>query len=1015
MTNQNQMIKKIFLISLGLISLDFYSFSQSIRINEAMSSNSVFIDEDGDTPDWFELFNYGNTQISLDNWSVSDKNDNPTKWKFPNISIEPGEYLLVWASDKDRSSASFRTLINRGDDFKYILPTSDVLSSWNTLSFNDTDWLSGSSGFGYGDGDDQTLIPNGTLSIFLRRKFIINDKSNVESIILDVDYDDAFVAYINGIEIGRKNIGGNPPSFNAVPFTDHESAIYKGGSPDRITISDVDDILNDGENIFSVQAHNISNTSSDFTIIPFLSVSLKSPDNNLGINPPEILGLDDANLHTNFKISSGGETLSLYDNNVNLIDKLVVENISSDVSIGISSQNETVNYNIPTPGYENSSISFTGSNFTKIIFSDEGGPSNELNLSLSGHNINEVIRYTTDATEPNENSLIYNEPINIKSTTVIRARVFQEGYIPSSVQSRTYLFNISHDLPVISLVTDPKNLFDKDIGIYSFGDSFDQNYPYFGANFWEDWERPIHLSLYDLSGDLEVEYNLGVKIFGGWSRGQAQRSFSLFARNKYGTSEIDYKLFPQLDYSNFQSFILRNSGQDWLRTSLKDAALTGLLKGTGLDYQAYRPVATYINGNYWGLYNMREKVNEHFIASKHNVEADEIDILTNNSELVHGKTDDYDDLINFINSTNLSFGQNFDYVEDQIDIDNYIMYQVAQIYFNNHDWPGNNIKYWKHKDGKWKWIIYDTDFGFGSHPSWLDYHFNTLGFALDENGPNWPNPPWSTFLFRKMVENNIFRDKFINRFADELNSRFLPEKFSEHIDSLISKIHSEMPAHFNRWSNNVQNWDYTESVNKMKNFSENRAFHCRNHIMSVFEIPAFHELLLDIDDVDMGEIEINNNLIINEYDWKGNYFETVPIKLVAKPKPGYAFSHWTDMYNVLNQNIDLNSAEINFDVKRSTKLKPNFIVAPLAIENKENRYTLYPNPARDNIRLILDDYTKVEGVYFIDFTGKKMKPKRVNRIKNELDINISDLPEGLYVLELMIKGDINKFKVVIER
>ena len=88
------MIKKIFLISLSLISFSFYSFSQSIRINEAMSSNSVFIDEDGDTPDWFELFNYGNTSISLDNWSVSDKNDNPTKWKFPNISIEPGEYLL---------------------------------------------------------------------------------------------------------------------------------------------------------------------------------------------------------------------------------------------------------------------------------------------------------------------------------------------------------------------------------------------------------------------------------------------------------------------------------------------------------------------------------------------------------------------------------------------------------------------------------------------------------------------------------------------------------------------------------------------------------------------------------------------------------------------------------------------------------------------------------------------------------------------------------------------------------
>ena len=1009
------MIKKFFLISLSFIFFGFFSFAQSLRINEAMSSNSIFMDEDGDTPDWFELFNYGDSPVSLNNWTISDKDDDPTKWKFPDITILPGEYLLVWASDKDRSNASFRTLINRGDEFKYILPVSDVSSSWNNLDFNDSNWLSGNSGFGYGDGDDETAIPNGSLSIYLRKKFVINEKSNVESIILDVDYDDAFVAYINGVEIGRKNIGGNPPSFNEVPFTDHESAIYQGGSPDRITRSDINEIINDGENIFSVQAHNISNTSSDFTIIPFLSVSLKSPDNSLGTNPPEILGLDDANLHTNFKISSGGETLSLYDNDENLIDELVVENISADISLGISSENEVVNYDVPTPGYENSSIYFLGSNFTQVIFSDDGGPSNELNLTLSGTSTDEVIRYTTDASEPNENSLIYTEPINIKSTAVIRARVFQDSFIPSSTQSRTYLFNISHDLPVISLVTDPENLFDEENGIYAFGDSFDQNYPYFGANFWEDWERPIHLSLYDVSGNLEIEYNLGVKIFGGWSRGQAQRSFSLFARNKYGTSEIDYKFFPEHDYSKFQSFILRNSGQDWLRTSLKDASLTGLLKGTGLDYQAYRPVVTYINGNYWGIYNIREKVNEHFIASKHNIDADDIDILTNNSELVHGKTDDYDELINYIRSTNLSFGQNFDYVEDQIDIDNYIIYQVAQIYFNNHDWPGNNIKYWKHKDGKWKWIIYDTDFGFGSHPSWLGYNFNTLSFALDQNGPNWPNPPWSTLLFRKMVENNMFRNKFINRFADELNSRFLPEKFSEHIDTLITKIDSEIPSHFNRWSNHVQNWDYIESVNKMKNFSENRSFYCRNHILSVFELPAFHDLLFEIDDIDKGEIEVNNNLIINEDGWKGKYFETVPIKLIAIPKPGYAFSHWTDEYNVLPQNIDLNSAEINFDVKISTKLKPNFIIAPLAIEDKLNSFTLYPNPAKDNIIVVSNHNTKIKDLYFVDFNGKIFRPKKVKRVGEKTHINVSSFTEGMYILEIITKKEANKFKVIIQR
>ena len=1014
------MLKNIFIIFISFIFFNFSSISQSIRINEAMSSNSVFIDEDGDTPDWFELYNYGNTPISLSNWTISDKNDEPKKWTFPNISIESDQYLLVWASDKDRSSTNtFRTLINRGDNFKYLVPNSEVLSNWNTLIFDDSNWQSGVSGFGYGDGDDETIIPNGSLSIYLRKIFTIPNISEIESIILDVDYDDAFVAYINGVEIGRKNIGGNPPSYNSVPLTDHESAIYQNGNPDRITLSNLNNILNEGNNIFSIQAHNISNTSSDFTIIPFLSISLKNPNDNLGINPPEILGLKNENFHTNFKLSSGGETLSLYDDNETLVNNLIVENIATDISIGISSNNnEVVNYNLPTPGYENSIIDFLGSNFTKIIFSDDGGPSTELNLSLSGINENEIIRYTTDATEPNENSLIYNNPINVKSTTVIRARVSEEGHLPSSVQSRTFLFNISHALPVISLVTDPKNLFDEETGIYAYGDSFDENYPYFGANFWEDWERPIHISLYEVDGSFEIGFNAGVKIFGGWSRGQAQRSFSFFARNKYGTSEIDYKLFPSLSYSKFQSFILRNSGQDWLKTSVKDASLTSLLKGTGLDVQGYRPVATYINGNYWGLYNMREKVNEHFIASKYNLDADDIDILTNNAELVHGKTTEYDELMNYINSVDLSFGQNFSYVEDRIDIDNYIIYQVAQIYFNNHDWPGNNIKYWKHKDGKWRWIIYDTDFGFGTHPSWLEYNYNTLSFALNANGPNWPNPPWSTLLFRKMVKNISFRNDFINRYADELNSRFLPEKFSEHIDTLIANIASEIPSHFTRWSNYVQNWNYIDYVNEMKNFSNNRTWYCRNHILSTFELPAINELVLEIENTDMGKIEINNNLLIDKNYWNGKYFETVPIKLLAKPNSGFAFSHWTDEYNALSENIILSNPELNLDLKTAIRLKAHFIVAPLGIEEEKINFNLYPNPINNKINIHFDINAKthvhikiynLNGKEIVKLTNKKYVPGTYVITKN-----LAHLKSGNYILKFKTKSGVEINRKIVK-
>ena len=1007
-------------IKLLLFSLIFHHsncFAQQVRINEAISSNSIFIDEDGDSPDWFELYNYGNESISLKNWSVSDKDDNPKKWIFPDISINANDYLLVWASGKDRgNSNTFRTLINWGDEFRYIIPDSQTSNNWKNLDFDDDNWQTGNSGFGYGDGDDETIIPNGTLSLFIRKTFTINDLNDIESLILDVDYDDAFVAYINGVEVGRRNISGNPPLYNSVPYTDHESAIYKNGKPDRITITNFDGIINSGENIFALQAHNISNTSSDFTIIPFLSVSLNTINTDIGISPPEILGLNNNNLHTNFKISSNGENLSLYDDSGNKISELNIIGIPADISLGISENNELVHFTTPTPGYENSFNYFQGSNLTNIIFSNDGGSfTGELNLSLSGTSGNEIIRYTLDASEPNDNSLVYSSPININKTTVFRAKVFEPGHIPSHTQSRVYIYNVNHTLPIVSLISDPHNLFDNDEGIYVFGDSFDQNYPHFGANFWEDWERPIHVSIYENNSNYEISFNGGVKIFGGWSRGQAQRSFSIFARGKYGNSEINYRLFPQLDYSEFQSFILRNSGQDWLRTSIKDAALTSLLDGTGLDYQSYRPVVTYLNGMYWGIYNMREKVNEHFIASKHNIDSEEIDLLTNNSELVHGTTSDYDELINFIYSNDLSVTNNYNYVKDRIDINNYIIYQVSQIYFNNHDWPGNNIKYWKSKGGKWRWIIYDTDFGFGSHPSWLGYNFNTLEFALSPNGPNWPNPPWSTLLFRKMVQNQEFRNKFINRYADELNSRFLPKRFSNHIDSLIDNIKVEIPSHFNRWKNHVQNWNYEDYVNDMKNFANNRPEFCRDHIKSTFNLTSIQNLSLELEDIEMGSIELNDNLLINTANWTGKYFEDVPVKIIAIAKSGYSFSHWSDESVVVDQNIDLNNPEININLKNFSKFKAHFNLAPLNVENSSFINNVYPNPTNESLKVSLKSGLVVEDIYFVDLSGKALKPKSVLTSNQGLEINVSNLKEGIYILEIVSDKEVDKIKVVIER
>jgi len=897
-------------------------FSQDIRINELVASNSIFFDEDGDTPDWIELYNYGSSPVSLVNWSISDEEDDNNPWIFPDIILDEDEYMLVWASNKNRGQLTYpRTLINQGDIFKYIIPTSSVSSNWTSVNYNDNSWSDGSSGFGYSDGDDATYISYGSLSVFIRKDFTISNTDDIISLILDIDYDDGFVAYINGIEVARSNINGSPPAYNATTNTDHEAQMYSGGLPDRFVIDNFDNILIEGTNTLSIQVHNVSDTSSDLSVIPFLT-ALFSSDTSQGIEPPTVLQFSSENtLHTDFKISSSGETIYLRNNNGDLVDSISFENLQSDISIGVSSNSDQLAYfEIPTPNEENDNNESSGIVSSIVQFSNDGGTMyNAINLLLSGNEDDEYIRYTLDSSEPNYTSTFYDSPIQINSNSVVRAKIFKNNYLPSYSDTRSFFFNTSHDMPFVSIVSDPYNLFDYDYGIYELGDDADSGFPYFGANFWEDWERPSHFSFYNSEGELEVGFNAGIKIFGAYSRGNAQKSFAFFARGQYGLSEFNYPFFSELNYSKFQSFTLRNSGNDWLKSQIKDAATTSLMFGTDLEYQSHRSVASYINGDYWGLYNIREKVNEHFISSKANVSVDDIDILTNNSEIVYGTNEDYINLKNFISFNSLNVQSNYEYVKTQIDIDNFIIYNVIQIYGDNQDWPGNNIKYWKSDGGKWRWILYDTDFSFaGEWWAWdVNNHYlrNTLHFVLSGNQTNWANAPWATFMLRNLIQNTEFRNKFVNRYADEINTRFLGSNVVQHFNDIYDRIINEVPDHMQRWGSDDDPYNYVEY---MINFAVYRPQFAKEHILTELDLPNYHKVSLENSTPEFGFIRVNNNLKIQEPAWNGDYFEEVPITLKAVPEFGYTFSHWSGA-------TDSTEEEITLDVNGDKFIEAHFV------------------------------------------------------------------------------------------
>jgi hypothetical protein len=525
-----------------------------------------------------------------------------------------------------------------------------------------------------------------------------------------------------------------------------------------------------------------------------------------------------------------------------------------------------------------------------VEFSNTGGVTNASMVMLSGAGADQVIRYTTDGAVPSHSSPLYQGAIPIPENTAIRARIFADDFIPSVTQSRTFLVSASHDIPVVTLEADPLDFFDMQYGIYALGTSYDRAPPNYGANFWQDWERDIHFGFYETDGTLGVEFNTGVQIFGGYTRSFEQKALAFYARSRYGVDKFEYSFFPDLNYKKFGHLVLRASGNDWMRTMFRDRAFTSIMAGSGLDYQAGRAVAVYLNGDYWGLYNLREKVNEDFLSAKHDVKKSQVTILEANAEVVEGSNEEYLALIDYVSTTDPASPDFYAAVAEQMDIENFIAYQVLQIYIANDDWPERNIKFWKAPGTKWRWILYDTDFGFGLYQR--NVSKNSIDYATAENAIGGSNPAWSTLLLRRLLQNSEFRAQFINYFADQLNSRFLPDNLSAVIGRLAEEIRTEIPLQDARWAGPRSNWNWDTEVNNLMAYANERPAYVWQHLGSHFALSSPVALSIESLDTAAGSVQVNSVRVTSE-NWSGSYFAEVPVTVTAIPNAGYRFERWS--------------------------------------------------------------------------------------------------------------------------
>ena len=876
-----------------------------VVINEYCASSTSFLDEYGDNADWIELYNTSSADVNLEGWHLSDKAANLAKWSFSSYILKSGKHLLIFASGKDLyeysvgDSIFYNPLVEATDKFSYAIGSSSISKDWYKADYDDSKWSVGKGGFGYGSSYAATKIPEGTTSVFVRKGFNVNNLSTVKELFLDLDYDDGFVVYINGHEVARENLGsvGDNTPYDAVTPTYVNPLLANGSSLAHFDLSDNIKYLVEGENVLAIQIHNISQTSSDLLLYPFLTAgSTVKGSKKLS----ELIDLQPKSsakyFHTNFSISTEGEPIFLTSASGKIVHQTDSTVVPNDVSRGLSSDGsgKWVFFAEPTPNAANTTKAYASAKTNEVTFSLSGGLQTERQDLILTSAAGTPIYYTTDGSVPTKESKLYTEPLWLGTTTVVRAISYCDSLLPGQPATRSFIFP-DHEitLPVMALVTASSNLYDYNYGIYVEGPNAEASDPHYGANYWQDWERPIHVEYYLPDGQNVINQDAGVKITGAYSRMSAQKPLAIHARKSYGKSHFDYQFFSSKNISSFKSFNLRNSGNDFGNTHIRDAMITNLVRNNNVDIQAYQPVVVYLNGNYWGIMNLRERLGKNYLEENFSyVDADAVDYIKNRNEVKEGSYEHYQAMLDFIQDNSLADDENYQYVKTLMDIDEYVEYMVTEIYCKNTDWPGNNIKYWRPQtaDGRWRWMLFDTDFGFNIWSN-NDYETDMISFCLASNSSGYANASWATFLLRNLVKNADFKREFINRFADRLNCEFLPETVNALIDSLDANITPEIKYHIKRWNHGESYRN--DRLNAMRTFAEERPSYLREHIRDHFSAGKDVRITLDANDSKAGYIQLNS-LTLKNFPWSGTYFSKVPVSLRAVARPGYKFVRWVD-------------------------------------------------------------------------------------------------------------------------
>ncbi|HRR32598.1 MAG TPA: CotH kinase family protein [Kiritimatiellia bacterium] len=875
--------------------------------------------------------------------------------------------------------------------WRYSAPASAPASTWKDTTFNDASWPSGIAPLGYNDAtlnmDCATILPYGSNpanrypTAYFRKTFKIVNPSVVTGLVVRARINDGMVLYLNGTEQKRVYMPDGAISHSTLATMSVPSTLWTNF---LISASG----LVAGNNVLAVEVHQAAAGSvdliMDMTVTALVQEQVPVVHGQFGLSKTgdEHVHLFDNTLTRIHRFdapsSEPGENKScglatdgvtgiykVYDRptpglpNATYAQKYAVtlhdQKPTFSVAPGFYAGNQTVVLNTATPGYN-------------VYYTLDGSdPRESTTFVFSGNPV------TLNAAEPATSGLAWlrTNPVEIGARVPGAAWLPPVDGVPRAVMLRaiavqgsqcspetrgTYFIGpsfTSRTLPAVSITADADNLFGFTSGIYVPGKCYADSPEGYGDNKWgkpyanyhqdndnQTWERPVQAEFFEPAQNTAAfSLALGMAMHGGGTRAIPQKTLYLMARlGEYGTDYINHPLFPDESATRYKRFLLRNSGNDWygpmsggIATMLKDAVFHRIVKGLNTSVMAYRPVTAYINGEYWGIHNLRESFDKHYLATRYGLDPDNVDMLMHeededNTDKVQitridgdkNSDEEYEDLIDWIKDNPLSGTVNYQRVQTAavftnalgivitgIDVTNHADYIIAETFFANTDWPINNCDFWRAHtnqtatcgafgDTRWRWMLYDLDV---AGEKGADFNMFTYLSSSKMTGGSEPG-----FLINQLWANWEFRNYFVTRYANLLNTTFRPERMAAIITEAADAIAPEIERHFNRWGRAFTQAQWRTAVTHVL-----IAYTATRHAVSWQHLDAHFGLggtgTLTVKNLDPagtgGRFIVNGIPITTDTEgvttraaWSGTFFRSLPVTVQAVPDDGYAFDGW---------------------------------------------------------------------------------------------------------------------------